>query len=482
VIVASLDPHQLVKFYETIDVGRDGAIVLLGLDGYVRASRGLKTEKAELLPAASRTRSALEDSPTGSFVGTGLFDGVVRIVSYRRVKDLPLVVTVALSKQEALAIPLRNQVKYYSLASGATLLTLIAMALGIAHRRKLDLVNNQLRHSEAVARERSQELRTTLDNIDQGIFMSDGAGNLHVINRRAIELLDLPREWLHTRPNLKSVLKFLVERGEFGKDGEQLDKSVWENIKSGGVGIPVIHFERTRPNGTVLEINARRLPDGGMVRTFADITERKCAEAKVARMATHDELTGLSNRTLFRERVSHALERTWRDGESFAILLIDLDRFKEINDTCGHPAGDAVLKEAARRFSLCIREPDTVARLGGDEFAILQSRIRKAEDAELLAQRIIRTLRAPFELEGEEVFLATSIGIAIAPGDGTDYETLTKRADKALYRAKDRGGNLFCFHTPAATLQPSSSQGERVPNASRNEGTLMDAFDSLSGS
>ncbi len=194
------------------------------------------------------------------------------------------------------------------------------------------------------------------------------------------------------------------------------------------------------------------------MRTYADITERKRAQANIARMATHDELTGLANRTLFRERVSQAIGRAQRYGETFSILLFDLDRFKEINDTCGHPAGDAVLKEAARRLSLCVREHDTVARLGGDEFAILQTKARTDEEVTQLAQRIIKTIRVPFELNGAEIILATSIGIALAPRDGADYEQLIKKADQALYQAKEGGGNYYCFCRTGVILQAPAGE------------------------
>jgi diguanylate cyclase (GGDEF)-like protein len=126
-------------------------------------------------------------------------------------------------------------------------------------------------------------------------------------------------------------------------------------------------------------------------------------------------------------------------------MVFDLDRFKEINDSKGHPCGDAVLKEVGRRLSQCLRQTDTAARLGGDEFAVLQTRTRNDEDTAQLAQRIIQAVRAPFAVNGEEIVLSISVGIAQAPRDGLDYDLIVRKADQAMYRAKNSGGNIFCF-------------------------------------
>jgi diguanylate cyclase (GGDEF)-like protein len=455
-IVASLDTELLIKFYQTIDIGHEGSISLVGLDGHIRARRGFKLENISHLPAHRGVFARLEKAQSGSYMNDGQFDGVKRLIAYRKVAGFPLLVVVGLAEHEILAKYRANQVTYYTLAAGMTLIVLIVMALSILHHRRLEQVYDSLRMNEGNLRASRQELKTTLDNIDQGILMADALGNIAVVNRRLIELLDLPQEWLTKRTTTPEILSFLTKRGEYGENGKLLDKAVWEIIRKGGLSNHMRSYERTRPDGRVLEIRARPLPDGGTVRTFTDITERKHAEMKIAEMASHDDLTGLANRKLFRDEIHRALSRSQRHGEGFAVLLFDLDRFKEINDTRGHPAGDAVLKEAALRLAACVREEDLAARLGGDEFAILQTRAGTDEDAGLLAERIIEAIRVPFHLDGEEIDIATSIGIALAPRDGTNYEQLVKRADEALYRAKEVGGNLFCFYRPDFTTQNKS--------------------------
>lgn len=472
-IIASLDTEQLVKFYQTINIGREGSISLIGLDGYVRARRGLRNENIVKLPPNRGVLQRLETAPAGTYMNDGKLDGVHRLVSYRKVEDFPLAVVVGLAQNEILANYYNNWYKYYGLAGGITILILIVMALSVVHQRKLDRAHDWLRKSETFLRASRQELKTTLENIDQGILMVDVKGQVLVINRRAIDILDLPPEWLTSKPTLSTILNYLNDRGEFGNNGDGVREDVWELVKSGGLGVHIDHYERTRPNGTALEVRTRLLPDGGLVRTFTDITERKRAESRIAELATHDDLTGLANRKLFRDDLQAALNRAQRYGESFAVLLFDLDRFKEINDSRGHPAGDAVLKEAALRLRACVREQDTVARLGGDEFAVLQTKTQTDEEAALLAERIIKSIRAPFHLGSESFEVATSIGIAIAPRDGADYEQLVKKADDALYQAKQAGGNLCCFHrsgflAPIRTgevvdLSPPHPDGRRQP-------------------
>ena len=200
-------------------------------------------------------------------------------------------------------------------------------------------------------------------------------------------------------------------------------------------------------NGRVFSIRHQPMPDGGWVSTHEDITEQRQTETRIAHMARHDALTGLANRTLLRERLEDALARA-RRADPCAVLMIDLDHFKSINDTQGHPAGDALLRAVAGRMRRLIRETDTIARIGGDEFAIVQSGVRQPADATALATRLVGELGLPFEVDGQQFVIGASIGIVIAPADGLDADSLLKNADIALYRAKAEGRSRYRFFEP----------------------------------
>src|SRR6185369_15017047 len=178
--------------------------------------------------------------------------------------------------------------------------------------------------------------------------------------------------------------------------------------------------------------------------THHDITEQRQSEAKIAHMALHDTLTNLPNRMLLNERLEDALRRVKR-GEIVAAHLLDLDHFKTVNDTLGHPAGDKLLKLVADRLRSAVRDTDTVARMGGDEFAIVQIDIAQPADCTALAHRIIESVSAPYEIEGQQVVIGTSVGIAISPSDGTSPDQLIRNADLALYRAKGDGRSTYRF-------------------------------------
>ncbi|MBI3435528.1 MAG: EAL domain-containing protein [Proteobacteria bacterium] len=184
------------------------------------------------------------------------------------------------------------------------------------------------------------------------------------------------------------------------------------------------------------------------IAAIIDVTERRRAEARITHMAHHDELTGLANRTLFRERLEEALARARRSGDGLAVHCIDLDNFKTVNDTLGHPIGDVLLRMVAERLLQCIRETDTVARLGGDEFAVIQDGIGDPQAAGNLAQRLIDAMSDPFAIEGHEVAASSSIGIATAIRGEEDADLLLRNADMALYRAKSAGRRTFCFFEP----------------------------------
>jgi diguanylate cyclase (GGDEF)-like protein len=206
------------------------------------------------------------------------------------------------------------------------------------------------------------------------------------------------------------------------------------------------HFQELS-NGRVVAIVHQPTADGGWVATYEDVTERRQAEARIVFMARHDALTRLPNRVLLAERIDHAVAQLVR-GSGFAVLCLDLDNFKQINDTLGHPIGDVLLKAVAERLGTCVGEGDTVARLGGDEFAIIQVGVEKPEEVNLLADKLVNALSAPYELDGNQIVVSTSIGIALAPSDGTSPDQLLKNADMAMYRAKADGRGTHRFFEP----------------------------------
>jgi diguanylate cyclase (GGDEF)-like protein/PAS domain S-box-containing protein len=179
-----------------------------------------------------------------------------------------------------------------------------------------------------------------------------------------------------------------------------------------------------------------------------DLTARKEAERRIRFLAHHDALTMLPNRVMFQEQLRNALERVSR-GDVLAVLCLDLDRFKNVNDTLGHPIGDILLKAAADRLRLCIRSGDLLARLGGDEFAIVQTQVTQGTDITALAARLIEAISAPYDVGGHQLVIGLSIGIAVAPTDGLDQDQLLRNADMALYRAKSDGRGLYRFFEPA---------------------------------
>ncbi|MDX5299064.1 MAG: diguanylate cyclase, partial [Gammaproteobacteria bacterium] len=198
---------------------------------------------------------------------------------------------------------------------------------------------------------------------------------------------------------------------------------------------------------TLSTVNDRRGRVLNHVIAGVDITELKVANQRMEQLALFDSLTGLANRRLFTDRLDQALKSTLRHGRQIALLFLDLDQFKRINDTLGHDAGDLLLLTVAERLKSCVRSQDTVARLGGDEFTILLNDIQDTAGVTAVAKNILRALKQPVRLQSQEIIVSTSIGITLAPTDSTDSESLMKNADLALYRAKDKGRDRYQFYT-----------------------------------
>jgi diguanylate cyclase (GGDEF)-like protein len=206
-------------------------------------------------------------------------------------------------------------------------------------------------------------------------------------------------------------------------------------------------------DGRVVSITHQRMENGGWVAIHQDITSQKRIEAELAHMARYDALTGLANRTLFLESVNEALARMRQSGECFSVLMVDLDRFKAVNDSLGHAIGDSLLKAMASRLRKLVRDVDCVARLGGDEFAIIQAGGQDHRDRAIaLANRILSEIIEPYDLDGRKVVIGTSIGITLAPDDAGDVDALIRNADLALYKAKSEGRNRYRFFEPSMEM------------------------------
>ena len=188
---------------------------------------------------------------------------------------------------------------------------------------------------------------------------------------------------------------------------------------------------------------------GKVLLSMVDITDRKLAEDAIKRLAYHDSLTGLPNRLNFNARLVEALTQAKQRSEKLAMMMLDLDRFKEINDTLGHRVGDELLRLVAIRLKNVIRKTDVVARMGGDEFLVLLPRLGRESDSMEIAEKIVALFKQPFMINDQKLHITTSVGVVIFPYDGNDSETLTRNADIAMYQAKARGRNTYQRYSPS---------------------------------
>ncbi|MFB9270188.1 EAL domain-containing protein [Bradyrhizobium erythrophlei] len=326
-----------------------------------------------------------------------------------------------------------------------------------------------LKQQKAELHATNLRLDAALTHMSQGLCLYDGEGRLQVINRRFCEIFNISPELVAPGMTLEDLLMLSIAAGNHGKQTVidlLVERARSISREEGG------NYLQHLSDGRIVSIAQRSTSDGGWLVTCEDVTEQQRAESQIAFMARHDALTRLPNRTLLAERIEQAVAQAGR-GFGFAVFCLDLDNFKQVNDTLGHPVGDELLCAVADRLNACIREVDTVARLGGDEFAIVQIGIQGSEDTERLARRIVECVGAPYELSGHRVVVGCSIGISLAPGDGTTGEKLLKNADVALYRAKMEGRGTWRFFEPA---MDASLQRRRALELDLREAMSKDEF------
>ena len=283
-----------------------------------------------------------------------------------------------------------------------------------------------------------------LNNMGRGLSMFDGEQRLIVCNTLYRDIYNLPQRLTRPGTPLSSIVRFHVKRDQGRNDPQETDRQLaWI---SGHVAKlargETFSYTQQLKSGRTVQVTNQPLPSGGWVDIQEDITERRKAEQKIAWLAHHDPLTSAANRMYFSRELDKALHHL-NPGLGFAVHWIDLDRFKEVNDTLGHPVGDALLKSIVSSLRRIVRGNDLVARLGGDEFAIIQAGCTTAEEAEKLAERLLAAVRTPRNVLGHDVTIGASIGVVVAPQHGTSAEELMKKADLALYQAKGAGRGTF---------------------------------------
>jgi len=307
---------------------------------------------------------------------------------------------------------------------------------------------SERRQAERESANQLQFITRLLDTIPNPVFYKDVKGVYLGCNRAFEEFVGLPRDQIVGRSTQE------LSAPDLAKQYAATDQALFATRGTQTYEASVMYADQTSRRDVVFYKATFDKADGtlgGLVGVILDISERKQME-QVRHDAYYDALTGLPNLRLLRDRLNEELLRAKRQEELLALLFIDLDGFKEVNDTLGHQLGDELLRQAARRISSALRASDTVARLGGDEFAVLLPNMAESSAAGLVAQKILELLSEPYDLEGKLVYVTGSLGIAVYPQDGTD-DNLLSYADQAMYAAKAQGKNAFCYFTPSMQVQ-----------------------------
>jgi diguanylate cyclase (GGDEF)-like protein len=314
---------------------------------------------------------------------------------------------------------------------------------------RLQQQHDLLKVQEQQLRAQNVQLDAALNNIAQGLAMFDADQRLVLCNRRYAEIYELSPDQVTLGTTLLEIIRHRVGNKLLSDmSPEAIVDAMLRKRNDTHFG----EFYSQLSDGRCIAITVQPMADGGTVSTHQDITEQRRSEAKIAHMAHHDALTGLPNRRLLDERLEYAVAHAKR-GEIVATHLLDLDYFKNVNDTLGHPVGDKLLRMVADRLRRLVREGETVARMGGDEFAIVQVQVAQPSDATALAQRVIEGVSEPYEIDGHQVVVGASVGISVSVTDGPSSDLLLRNADLALYRAKSGGRGTLRFFEPEMDAQ-----------------------------
>ena len=453
-VLVGLDPTYFRNIYESITSLREQSFELVRSDGAIL----VRYPHQEIVGARMSPDSPWHNAASlggGEYRGLDA-TGAYQIGASRPAGIFPIFVNVTLPESAALA---NWESRTAFIAVGTLLIVVCPVFLLLMLRKLMESVITSERSLEQNARELAQ-LNTRLDvafnNMSQGLCFFNGQRHLIVCNRRFVEMYDLSIEQVRPGMSLDAVVDLRFQAGTSPKMSRD-DYLKWRDSISVSDKPSVTIVELN--NGNFFKISHIPMPDGGWVATHEDVTASKRDEARISYMAHHDALTGLVSRSYFTETIEAAKTRLDHHGHPFGLLMLDLDRFKAINDSMGHAAGDTLLKEVARRLKNVITENDVVARLGGDEFAIItfgtsiDSDEPHHDGAIALARRVLDVINEPFVIETKSVFVGASIGVALAPDDGIETEALLKKADLALYKSKAKGRNVYSLFDPQMMVE-----------------------------
>lgn len=304
---------------------------------------------------------------------------------------------------------------------------------------------------EAKLEDTLMDLDAVIESIDYGVCFLDKDLRVRLVNRAFRKMWNIPKQLAADKLEVRSLMYYNRYNNIYDVSDEMFDEYVESRIAAILKG-PVAPMEFVRKDGVILQYQSLVLPGDGRMLSYYDITDLKMAQAdladtvaRVSELANHDPLTKLANIRLAKERLKLSLSNGKRKKLQVAVMFIDLDGFKEVNDNLGHEAGDFVLQLVAERLKGLLRSSDTVARIGGDEFLIIQTEVTDRASVELVAQKIISSIKEPFEVGGELVHIGASLGIALYPEDGLDGRELIKKADSTMYKVKAQGKNNYLF-------------------------------------
>ena len=421
------------KFFATVALGPDATIAMHHSDGTLLARYPHVADMVgKNFKAGPATQRQIFEQPRSTSRLTSPIDGQDRLISSRALTNFPIVIIASTTTSAALA-DWREQIGILITITGLSVLAIAALLL---------LVVRKLSHQHRASRQRlsleKQRLDTAVNNMTQGLLLFDAKQHLIICNKRYLEMYGLSAEIVKPGCSFREVIAHRKDTGSFVGDIDHYVEVVMRDIAHRNAMVI------STPDGRSIQVVNEPVPDGGWLATHEDITERRRAEERITHLAHYDALTDLPNRTLFHERLKRELSHAAPDRQ-LAVLYIDIDEFKSVNDSLGHMIGDELLKSVASSLVACARKTDFVARLGGDEFAIVQTGIEDIDDVMKLVSRIFGSIRSPYQCLGHQVTTDASIGIALAPRDGSDIDQILKNADLAMYAAKAAGRRTYRF-------------------------------------